>query len=241
MQLKAFLYYSFLNIRYSLTIFWGICLGILLLSIGMDFIFGSEDGSVYFSISGPIYVFAAIMGYWVVQNILPYTVKMGSTRQNMYLGTGISFFLLSFGNAIIANTVMQITNIVYGPSNAGGIIELEFTNEAGTNELSFSHIAGLIGKDDWIHRVIIDTSISIFLMTVLFLIALVFYRYHVLGGVTFLGACLLFLIYAGSKGWIVTFVKNIYTDFSFVFFYQLTLIGLGVYALTYLLVRKIQV
>lgn len=241
MQLKAFMYYAFVNIRYSLTIFWAICLGILLLSLGMDVIFGNDESAVYFSMSGPVYVFAAIMGYWSVQNILPYTVKMGSTRQNLYVGTGISFFLLCLGNALVANTIMQIMNTVYGSSESGGVISLEMTSEAGKSEVSFSHIGGLIGKDNWLDRVIIDTSISFFLLAVCFLIALVFYRYHLLGGFAFLGSLLLLFIFAISKGWVLDFMKDLYANFSFVFFYELALVAVGLYAITYLLIRKMPV
>src|SRR5699024_8110041 len=94
MQLKGTLYYYAVNMRYMLMIFCGIMLGILLLSIVSDMLFGGDTMDIYYSFSIPTYAFAVAVGFWVVKNIIPYLVKMGITRLSIYLGTGIMFLFL---------------------------------------------------------------------------------------------------------------------------------------------------
>src|SRR5699024_11651235 len=96
MQLKGTLYYYAVNMRYMLMIFWGIMLGILLLSLISDILFGGDKMDIYYSFSIPTYAFAAAVGFWVVKNVIPYLVKMGLTRLIIYFGTGILFFFLVF-------------------------------------------------------------------------------------------------------------------------------------------------
>src|SRR5699024_8264220 len=157
MQFKGLLYYVYVNMRYSLIIFWLILCGILLLSIGGNYI-GSEDTTFYFTFSLPIYIFSMIMGHWMVNNVIPYTLKMGSTRMNIYLGYALMFILLSVFNAVIANTINSIITNVFG--EASQMMEFTITEGNETTIVNINHIADLVSENDWLHRVMIDTSIS---------------------------------------------------------------------------------
>lgn len=239
MQFKGLLYYSYVNIRYSLIIFWLILCSILLLSLGAQFIFSAEEMSFYFSFSAPIYVFAAIMGHWLVKNVLPYSIKMGSDRLNLYIGSGILFLGISIFNAIVANTINSLLNSFN--NNMGHMMEFTLDNGEDVKAVHLNHIADLLSKNDWLHRVIIDTSISFFFIAISFIIGLMFYRYRLVGGFAFLGGLLLLFILAVSKGYVWEFAQHMYYNFSFAFFYQLFGVGIIIYLLSYLLLRRLTV
>lgn len=240
MQFKGLLYYGFVNIRYSLTIFWLILIGILLFSFGVELILGpDEDTSIYFTFSGPLYVFSMIMGYWMVKNMLPYLLKMGSNRMNLYVGYGILFLALSIFNAVMGNTINSLTTKYYG--TAGTMMKFTVNNGDETTRVQFNHLADFVAQNDWFHRVMIDISLSFFFITVSFMIGLVFYRYRLLGGFSFLGVLFLAFIIAGAKGWIVELIVHLYHNFSFLFFYQLFGIGVFIYLLSYLLIRRVTI
>lgn len=239
MQLKGLLYYSFINMKYSLIIFWSIMCGILLLTIGADLLFSSENTSFYFDFSFPIYIFAGIMGFWVVKNMIPYIIKLGSTRMNVFIGTGIALLLLAVLNAVIASTIKSLVAVFYSKTT-NGVVSIS-TGEEASEQFYFSHIIDLFGENTWLNRFIIDFTISFFFIAVMFVLSLIFYRYHLIGGFAFLAIVMFCMIFAIAKGWVWDFIVNVLSDFSIVFFYELFVTGLIVYLLSYLLLKRITV
>src|SRR5699024_1163743 len=120
MQLKGTLYYYAVNMRYMLMIFWGIMLGILLLSLVSDMLFGGDKMDIYYSFSIPTYACDAAVGFWAVKHIIPYLVKIGITRLSIYLRTGIMFLCLVILNGTIANTMEFLgSNRIGSDTNSG--------------------------------------------------------------------------------------------------------------------------
>ncbi|HLR72204.1 MAG TPA: hypothetical protein VK085_12340 [Pseudogracilibacillus sp.] len=234
-QLKGGLYYLFANVRYSLTVFWTILLVILLVTIVLTWLL--PDSVVSFQLAVPVYVFAAVIGYSIVKNAFPYLIKMGSTRINLVLSFGIYGFLLAFLNAILANTINNFVTLLIGTERNTGALTV---TENGST-MTFNHVGEFLGENTWIMRVFIDTSISFFLLAVMFIIGLIFYRYGLIGGFSFLGVVAITIVFGFSKGWLLDFFIAIFENFSFAFFYQLFAVGIIIYLFSFFLLRRLTV
>lgn len=239
-QLKASLYYLSADAKYNLTYFWVILLSVLLLTIILDVVF-SGSGEITFSFSFAIYVFVAIMGYITIKNTIPYLIKMGSTRRNIFLAIGIYFIGLATLNALLANTIQLMVKFIYSIFGNrtvfnNGII----TYSDGTESINFNHIAFFI-QDTWLNRVIIDITISLFLLALMYFIGLIFYRFGIVGGFLFLGGLMFTFIFGMSEGWLLNIFITIFTDFGIQFFFQLILIASIVYLLSYLILRRLPI
>lgn len=236
MQLRGALYYYVVSIKYTLMIFWMILGGILLLSLASQWIFGNGETNVYFSFSAPIYIFSGILAFWVVKNIIPYLIRLGSTRLNVFIATGIALGLVVIFNALLSNLLSTITMAMYGDFTGNTVV---VTGQNGS--VGFNHIGELIGENTWWSRFFIDLSVQLFFMSLSFIFGVIFYRYKLLGGGAILGVMLFILIYSISAGWLTDFALDLINNFSFVFFYQLTGIAIIIYLASILLIRKITV
>lgn len=233
-QIKGTLYFLYANNRFSLIVFWSILMGIVVLSIGSTFIFA--DSKTTFSLTAPIYAYGAIIGYLYVKGVIPYIIKLGATRTNIFISIGLFSFLITFFNSFMANTIYSFISFFYGDRVAGIL-----TISENENSFTLNHIADVLPINNWITRVTIDTSISLFLLVVMFIIALIFHRFGLVGGFVFLAACLFTFFYGMSNGWLLDFFINIFSNFQFVFFYQLFAVSLFLFAISYLLVRRMTI
>lgn len=234
-QFQGALYYLFANIRYSLTYFWAILLALLIVTIAATILMPDTD--IAFELSIPVYIFAAVIGYWTVKNAFPYLIKMGSTRKNIFVSFGVYAFLLTLLNAVISNTVNKFVSMIIGTERDYGII----TIMENDTTMTFNHIGDLLGANSWIMRIVIDTSISFFLLAVMFIIGLIFYRFGLIGGFSFLGLLVMIIVFGFSNGWLLDFILAIHNNFSFAFFYQLFTVGVIVYLFSFFLLRRVTV
>lgn len=225
-ELKGSLYYLLANLRYPFIIFWSVMIIALAISIILDFLM-DEEGFITFNFSGSIFIFGAIFGTYIVKAAIPYAIKMGATRKKLFLSVGIHLFGIAITNSLIANSLNSFLENFYG-------------NTLGRT-LTLSHFAELFMESTWVTRVVIDSSITFFLMAVAFMIGLMFYRYGLIGGFGIIGVAMVVIVFGISRGWLLDFFINILSDFSFVFFYQLFAIGLIVYLASFILLRRITV
>lgn len=235
-QLKGSLYYLLANSRYSLIVFWSVLGAVLLLTLVVDFL-TSDSSTFAFNLSFPIYVFAAVMGYWIVKNTIPYIIKLGGTRKNIFSAIGMYAIILTLFNAIIANVVSSLITFVYGQGKFRGVISLSYND----NIASFNHIGDFLENSTWLTKIFIDMSISFFLLAMMLMIGLIFYRYGLIGGFSFLAIGMITFIIGMTKGWLSDFFIQVFSNFSFVFFYQLFFVGVGIYVLSYLLLRRLTI
>lgn len=236
-QLKGTLYYYGVNMRYALMIFWGILLGVMLLSMLADFILGGAEGNIYFSSGLPLYLFAIITGFWVVKNVIPFLVKMGVTRTTIYTGTGIVFILLVLFNGAIANLLQVVITEVFH-SNISNSFELTVDGQSLTGS---GGLIELFAEDTRWNHFIIDVSVQFICVAISFLIGLVFYRYKLIGGAIFLALLFALLTYSITSGWLADAILDIWSNLSMFFFYQLFLSGVLIYLLTIVLLRRLTI
>ncbi|WP_100013310.1 hypothetical protein [Lentibacillus sediminis] len=226
-QIQGMLYFCFTDARYSLMIFWTILLAILLVSLPFAYYASTlEEGFFGFTLTAPIYVWCSIMGYLAVKESIPFSIKMGATRKNIFVSLGLFFASLSLGLAIVVNVLHELV--------------LTFMNAIGVDIFFFIHPVYFL-EDTWMNRVIMDTAMMFFLFAVMFLIGLVFYKFGLAGGGSLLGMLLLVLLTGVAQGWLVDAATQLFRDFSMVFFYQLLGIGLVLYCISFLFLRRITI
>jgi len=238
-QLRGAVYFILTNIKRPFIIFWTVLVSFMVLTYGIDYIFSTgNDTAVNYDLSFSIYIFSAVLAYVTVKNCIPYLIKMGSTRMNIFVSTGVSFLILALVNAALSNTIYLIAEKIFRVTNDG-----IFVIETGEKSYSFSHLADsdLVLETTWYSRVVIDTSIAFFLLACFFIIGLIFYRFGYIGGFTILGITMATLVFGIAKGWILDFFIELFTDFSFIFFYQLLLSGVVIYLISYIVMRKITI
>ncbi|MBM4763826.1 hypothetical protein [Bacillus sp. B15-48] len=226
-QIKGLIYFFLTDIRYSLMIFWSILLIILVLSLGIaNFLLGVENGVYFLSLDFPIYVYCAILGFLTVKEAIPFSIKMGATRKNLYIALGLFFFGLAFVKSVISSTLQSLT--------------LAFTNAAGISSFKFLYLSPLM-ENAWFSSVAIDTAIMFFLLSIMFILGLLFYQTGLAGGGITVGVLFLILLHGIAQGWIIEFFINQFTEPQMTFFYQLLAVGVIFYGISYGFIRKITI
>lgn len=222
-QIKGLLFYFYTHMKRAFLIFWSILLGILILSLVASYILKGQDGIMTFAIALPMYFFSAIYGFTIVKKWLPYFLKVGATRRNIYIGIGLFFMGISASFALIAELVQQLGNLIVRA------LEIDI--------FSFLHLS-MFFEDAWYVRLIIDFTIMLILCSFMFLLGLLFYKYGLLISGIVLGSLFFGLIFSAFKGWILTFADYIQA-IDFHLFWQLALLALALYGLSWLLLRRI--
>lgn len=100
------------------------------------------------------------------------------------------------------------------------------------------HPAQLL-NDSWITRVIVDVSIMVLLLAIMFLLGLLFYKYGLLGGGSAVGVLVIVFLVGMEQGWIGDFFVDLYRSLSITSFYQVLLFGLVLYCITWTMLRRI--
>lgn len=224
-QIKGLLYYHITDIRHTMKIFWSILLAILVVSIAFAyFLINVEDGKMAFGFPFGTYFFVIINGFIMVKDSIPFAIKMGATRKNLFVSMAIFFFGLSVVKAVFASTVQELV--------------LALNKLIGIDNFMFIHPAMLV-DDNWINRILIDTFIMFFLFAFMFLMGLIFYKYGVAGGGLVAGIIAIALLLGIAKGWIINFIIDIVKQLDIVFFYQVFGVGLLLYLFSFVFIRRI--
>jgi len=224
-QIKGLLYFLAMEVRYSLMIFWSILLSILVVGLTISyFLLGVEDGRLYFALSFCLYIYGAIYGFQTVKESIPFALKMGATRKNIYISIGFFFLLLAFAKAFFVNTIQSVT-----------LYLIDITN---LHTFRMLHPAFFL-TDNWLNRFIIDMSIIFFCLSFMFIIGLLFYRYGLLGGGIFIGILAIALLLGIAQGWLIEFFAELFSEIAITFFLQLLGIGIIIYLTSFLFIKRI--
>lgn len=226
-QMKGLLYFYFADVRYSLTIFWMILMSIVVVTLTITYFLNNiEGGFMTLSITGPMYVYCGILGFLTVKESIPFSIKRGATRKNIFFSLVIFFLSLSLVKSVIGSTLQVI---------------VEFLNtKIRIENFHFIHLA-YFTNDTWFHRILIDISIMFFAFSLMFAIGLLFYRYGLVGGGIFVGLLIITALTGAFQGWLIDFFTNIFKTFNNTFYLQLFGIGVVIYALSMLLLRRITI
>ncbi|MFD1850468.1 hypothetical protein [Oceanobacillus bengalensis] len=224
-QIKGLLYFFATDIRHSLMIFWTILLSILVVSLSISYFLLSVEGAEYYlSLSVPIYIYCSILGFITVKESIPFSLKMGATRKNLFISLGIFFLVLAVAKSIFANIIHALT--------------LLFTDATNIHIFRFIHPAAML-EDTWANRVIIDIAIMFLSFSVMFLIGLLFYKYGLAGGGIVSGVVVVVLLFGIAQGWLIDFFADVFRTMDLTLFIQMIGIGMVVYLLSFIFMRRI--
>ncbi|WP_066188008.1 MULTISPECIES: hypothetical protein [Gracilibacillus] len=226
-QIKGMLYYYTQGVLHSTKIFWTILVAIILtMNIICYLLLDVADFEMYFAIPFATYTNVAIVSYQLIKGNVPFGLKMGATRKNIYIMQLYFMVLYSFAMAVAASTFRQI---------------IEWLQQwAGITNYQFVHPAMAL-TDNWAMRIVVDTLVMFFLMAALYLIALIFYRTGLLGGGILLGAMLVTVLFGVFEGWMIDLVMNVIPNVDFMSFVILFAIGIVFSLIGFPFMRRITI
>lgn len=202
-------------------------MGILVVSLTIAYILKNvEGGFMTFTLTGPMYVYCAILGFLTVKESIPFSLKRGATRKNIFISLGTFFLGISIAMTTVGSTLQVMVNL--------------FTKQIGVDNFMFLHVA-YFTNDTWINRVFIDLTIMWFLFSFMFLLGLLFYRYGLLVVGAFMGFLLVIVLTGFAKGWLTDFLVTQFQTLNQMFYMQLLASGIIIYGLSFFLLRKITV
>ncbi|WP_106494583.1 hypothetical protein [Lentibacillus sp. Marseille-P4043] len=226
-QVKGLLYFFVTDVKHSLFIFWTILVSSLVVSIvGAYLLMNVDEGRMTFALSMAIYIYCGIFGFITVKQGIPFSIKMGATRKNLFVSIGIFFLGLALAKAMLANTIHSLV--------------IWISNGVGIDTFRFIHPSQLM-TDTWLTRVTIDTAVMFFILAFMFAIGLLFYKYGLLGGGTVVGALVITVLFGIAYGWIIDFFSDIFLSLTMTFFVEVLLIGIVIYGLSWIMLRKITI
>ncbi|MEQ6388109.1 hypothetical protein RZN22_02140 [Bacillaceae bacterium S4-13-58] len=220
-QIKGLLYFYITDARHSFFVFWFILMSTLAATI----LIGSflKDFEMAFSLPFAIYIYGGIFGFVSVKESVPFSIKMGATRKNIFVSLGIFFLLLAFVKSVLASTLH--------------LVVMEITKKTGMTFLLI-HPAQLI-SDTWLNRVFVDTIVLFLLLSLMYLLGLLVYKYGLLGGGSMVGAFIIVFLLGMGQGWLIDFIVETYHSMDYRFLFQVLLIGIIIYGLTWTMLRHI--
>lgn len=222
-QIKGLLYFYLTYMRYSVLIFWAILLSILIISLVTSYLLNDSDGVMMMTLTIPIYFYIGIIGYVIVKNWLPFTIKIGATRKNIYFSIAIFFIALALVFSMIAMLIQEIITPLAD--------QLNMTN------FSFMHIGHFV-NDAWYARVLIDIFISLFIFSLSFLIGLLQYRFGLVISMSLMGIVLFVSMLGVFQGWLIKFFIDIFSNLNLNLFLMIGLMTIIIYGLTWILLRR---
>lgn len=225
-QLKGLLYFYMVDLKFSAIVFWSVLLLILLLSMGAAFLLlNVEGGKFAFGFPFGTYVNAGIIGFLMVRDYMPYNIKLGAIRKNIYLANGVFFLGYSLFVAVISSTLQSIATL--------------FIEKSDLHTMMILHPAMLLAEDTWFNRIVIDTAVMFMILSLLFLIGLLFYRGGLFVGASALGVLVVFILFGFAQGFLTEYFANLYQNIDLAYFLQVFAVGLVLYGVSYFLVRNI--
>lgn len=226
-QLKGLLYFFVTDLRFSLFVFWSILLGTLMVTFGIAyFLMEGSSGKIGFALSIAVYIYCAITGFLMVKQSIPYSIKVGATRKNIFISLGIFFLGLSIAMGFAINMIQSF---------------MEFVNkEAGVESFIFMHLSHLMDTT-WLGKILIDTSIMFFLLSVLFVIGVFFYKYGLIGGGSIIAILTITIFVCSAQGWLIDFIIHTAQTLNHLFFGKVLLTGLIIYSFSWIMMRKITI
>ncbi|WP_164670015.1 hypothetical protein [Virgibacillus doumboii] len=224
-QIKGLLYFFVTDTRRQFIIFWSILLASLFASIVIAYmLLNTDSNGLYFGKSGAMYIFCSIFGFLAVKVSVPFSIKMGATRKNLFVSVALFFLGISILQSIFGNTVHSMV--------------MWITDQLSITTFNFFHPSQLL-TDTWMSRVVIDTTVMFFLLSVMYVLGLIFYRAGLIGGGSVAGAALIIVMLGAAQGWLTDFIVELFQSFDIVFFYQLFAAGIIVYGISWLLIHTI--
>ncbi|MEK4302348.1 hypothetical protein MKY30_23605 [Oceanobacillus sp. FSL W8-0428] len=227
-QIKGMFYAYSTEVIRTAKIFFAIFIGCIIASAIICYLLlgAVDDFKMYFAIPFGTYFNVGVVGVLLVKGSVPFGLKMGATRKNMYLMHLYFMAVYSFIMAFLGSTLQQITEWIF--------------NIVGVTNYIYVHPAMLL-TDNWVMRIVVDTFVMFFIMALLYLIGLIFYRTGLAGAGSLLGVLLVVILYGVFEGWMIQAAVDLFSNITLMTFVMLFLIGIVLYLIGFPFIRKITI
>lgn len=226
-QIKGLLYLFVMEFRYSILIFWTILLSLLGAFLVFYYaVITPADSNFFFGFAFAIYFYCGVLGFIAVKETVPFALKIGATRKNFYIAAGLFFLGLAAFFSLAANSIQSLVTFLIDGTRM--------------ESMQFIHLANFVGGT-WVDRFVTDLSMMFLLMTILFLTGLVFYKYGQLGGGILAGVAAAVVLAGIAQGWLIAWFIELFAEINILFFYQVLLLGLVLYAVSFVMLRDISI
>ncbi|ASK61061.1 hypothetical protein CFK37_02035 [Virgibacillus phasianinus] len=226
-QIKGLLYFCVADAKRSLLIFWTILIGFVTLGVLIAlFLMTGENDKMIMSIPFAVYIYSSIFGFLTVKQSIPFAIKMGATRKNLFIGLAVFLVGLSIFQAILINIIQSIYEFV--------------CQQISIDAMEFMSLGGFL-DNTWLTSITVEASVIFFIMTLDYMLGLLFYKYGLPGGGGILGVALVMLLYGFSEGFLIDFANSIIESFDIMLFFEVAGIGFLIYILSWGMVRKITI
>ncbi|MFD1416740.1 hypothetical protein [Oceanobacillus jeddahense] len=226
-QIKGMFYAYSTEVIRTAKIFLSIFTGMIIISAIICYLLlGVDEFKMYFAIPFGTYFNVGVVGVLLVKNSVPFGLKMGATRKNMYLMHLYFIAAYSFIMAFLGSTLQQVTEWLF--------------QAVGVTNYIYVHPAMLL-TDNWAMRIVVDTFVMIFIMALLYLIGLIFYRTGLIGAGSLLGVLLVVVLYGVFEGWLIQAAVDLFSNVTLMTFVTIFLIGLMFYLVSFPFMRKITI
>ncbi|MFC0272574.1 hypothetical protein ACFFIX_14145 [Metabacillus herbersteinensis] len=205
-EIKANLYFFFIDIKSSVLIFWSIFMASV---VALLIIANLFETHVIISPLMAVCIYCSIVGFFFTKKTMPYCIKFGATRTTFHLSASIflvlfaiSMALINFGIDIIVEyltTTFQIEAIqLLAPTDA------------------------LLTSSSWIQTIGSDSILIFFFFCSSYLTGSIVYRFGQIGGYIPIAMLLIAVLMPGTQEILFTFIRNFSTQFT----YNMTMISL---------------
>src|SRR5699024_9142611 len=191
---------------------------------------------VLFQASIPIYIFCLVLGMWTVKNTIPYLLNMSVTRKLIFISVGIYFLLLAIFQAVLANILTVIISLLGMKAMSGEISLID-----GDKEFTFyfTHLSQFLENDSLMNQIMIDSIICFVALSSMFFVGLIFYRFGLVGGFSFLGALFIVYILSIARGSFIDLMTYFIDNYSMALYFQLFGLGFLLYLLSFIFLRRV--
>lgn len=218
------LYVLFQSYKKSNIIFWMIVFSIVSLSFFIDAFFG-QYVSFAMTISIPVYIFYSIKGTKILNNTLPYFLKLGLSRMQYMCNVGLFFIIWSLAGAFVIACTHKIITLISNLLNYDNMIIVHPI-------LFFSN------SDSFLLTMSMDTVLLLFCLTSSLLLNVIFYRFGILGGYSFIGLLALIPIMMVIFEWYTPLFELVSNTSAFSIIASLLVIIIFIYILISSALRK---
>lgn len=227
-QIKGLLYFFITDAKYSFTIFWSILLGILVLSLGIAYLLLDVEGGLFaFGFPFATYFNAGFLGFLTVKESIPFALRIGAIRRNIYFATGLFFLGYALVIALLSSSIQSLI--------------LLFQDAINLHSFMIIHPAAMLGNDIWITRIIIDTTVLFLLLVCFYIVGLLFYKGGMLAGGSFLGVLAVTILLGVAQGWLIDAAIETARNLDLLFFAQMFGVSIVLFGLAYFLVRGVTI
>lgn len=180
--------------RQSFLIFWSIFTLTIIAGLSIGFLF--ENVQLFYAISFPVYIYAGFAGFLTLKQSFPSIISLGITRKDFFFYTTLAFLIVS---AIMVLTLNMLLTLLTAIKNWLSIDGIAFFHTAMIGDVS----------NHWGMRLLIDFSLTFFVMAFFFFIASLYFRYGLVVVGLFAAALLTFFLVFGTTDYFTSFLSHL--------------------------------